>query len=291
MQPLSTHLLEELVLSKPYFDRKGLIVAERNGRPVGFVHAGFGPNEDFTDVSREVGVTCALCVHPESDSPDLRSDLVISAEAYLRSSGASTLFGGAFPPQIPFYHGLYGGAEMPGVLETDRPLTDTFLAAGYQPGPRFCLLNCRLSELRVPVDRNQRQLNREFEVLAQLDHEYHNWWDACTQGHTERSCFQISSKRDQTRFGSVIWWDLEPLATSWGVTAVGMSKLEIDEAHRRKGLATFLVARALKQLKASGVALAQVQVADENEGAKQLFEKLAFEIVDHGVVYQKPMPV
>ena len=32
----------------------------REGQPVGFVHAGFGPNEEESDVSTELGTTCAL---------------------------------------------------------------------------------------------------------------------------------------------------------------------------------------------------------------------------------------
>ena len=46
MQPMTAALLEELVLSKPYFDPQGLIVATDGNHPVGFAHAAFGPTED-----------------------------------------------------------------------------------------------------------------------------------------------------------------------------------------------------------------------------------------------------
>ena len=36
--------LDHLVLSKPYFDPEGFIIAQKAGETVGFVHAGFGPN-------------------------------------------------------------------------------------------------------------------------------------------------------------------------------------------------------------------------------------------------------
>lgn len=44
---LSPMLLDRYVLSKPYFDREGLIVAEDDDRPIGFAHAGFGPEIDL----------------------------------------------------------------------------------------------------------------------------------------------------------------------------------------------------------------------------------------------------
>jgi hypothetical protein len=43
--PLSGHEFDTHVVGKPYFDAAGLIVAERDGRIVGFAHAGFGPEE------------------------------------------------------------------------------------------------------------------------------------------------------------------------------------------------------------------------------------------------------
>ena len=45
-QGIDVTAMERFVFSKPYFEREGLIVAEEAGRPVGFVHAGFGPVED-----------------------------------------------------------------------------------------------------------------------------------------------------------------------------------------------------------------------------------------------------
>ena len=56
MQPMSADLFESHVLSKPYFDSRGLIVALDDGAPVGFAHAGFGPNSDESGLSTQLGV-------------------------------------------------------------------------------------------------------------------------------------------------------------------------------------------------------------------------------------------
>ena len=70
MQPMSPSVLETFVLAKPYFDRHGLILAVDDDRPVGFVHAGFGPCDDGSKISTELGVTCMLMTvpHPEQDA-------------------------------------------------------------------------------------------------------------------------------------------------------------------------------------------------------------------------------
>ena len=49
--------LDRLVLSKPYFDPQGITLAQDDGRPVGFVHAGFGTSRSE---ERRVGKECRL---------------------------------------------------------------------------------------------------------------------------------------------------------------------------------------------------------------------------------------
>ena len=50
-------VLERFVFAKPYFDPAGLIVAEKDGQLLGFAHAGFGPNQRETVISKSTGVT------------------------------------------------------------------------------------------------------------------------------------------------------------------------------------------------------------------------------------------
>ena len=86
-QPITTVMLDQLVLSKPYFDRTGLILALDDDRPVGFVHAGFGPNEDESGLSTELGVIVMLLVVAHPEEAAIAARLVALAEEYLRSQG------------------------------------------------------------------------------------------------------------------------------------------------------------------------------------------------------------
>ena len=50
---MSVSVLERHVFSKPFFDRQGFILALQDGKLVVFVHAGFGPNEQLSDISMD----------------------------------------------------------------------------------------------------------------------------------------------------------------------------------------------------------------------------------------------
>ncbi len=61
-QPISAMLLAEVVFGKTYFDNQGLILALDDDQPVGFVHAGFGPNESGSWLSHEQGIISMIMV-------------------------------------------------------------------------------------------------------------------------------------------------------------------------------------------------------------------------------------
>src|SRR5262245_34637977 len=82
--------LDRLVFSKPYFDPRGITLAEEEGHAVGFVHAGFGA-DDEGQLSRDYGVIAMLVVVPSHRRRGIARDLVRRAEDYLRAGGGSTL--------------------------------------------------------------------------------------------------------------------------------------------------------------------------------------------------------
>ena len=64
LQPMTSAALEAAVFSKPYFDRRGLIVARDGDRIVGFAHAAFGPNADRSLLDHSLGTTLLVVVPP-----------------------------------------------------------------------------------------------------------------------------------------------------------------------------------------------------------------------------------
>ena len=67
-------VLERHVFAKPYFDASGLIIAEENGHRLGFVHAGFGPNQRETMLGKLEGVICVVAVRPSHQRKGIGSE-------------------------------------------------------------------------------------------------------------------------------------------------------------------------------------------------------------------------
>ncbi len=286
-QPMSTSLLENLVFWKPYFDREGLIVAVEDDRLVGFVHAGFGPNEQRDSCSVELGVTCLLMTPPHAERETIATELLARSERYLRERGGRVLYGGGIRPLDPYYLGLYGGSELPGILASDTLGQEVFRRGGYREIDRCIVLQRELAGFRPEVDRCPMQVRRRYNVEAVFDPLAADWWEACTVGQTERTRFDLVPRSGGPAVGHATFWSMEPLSSCWGVHAMGLSELDIDESLRRQGLATFLVGEALRQVQTHGVTLVEVQAMQHNTAALGLYRKTGFQQVDEGVVFRK----
>jgi GNAT superfamily N-acetyltransferase len=287
MQPMSADLFEQFVLAKPYFDNQGLIVAVDDGRPIGFVHAAFGPTDAEAHVSHAFGVTCLLLVRQDYRCQGIGAELLARSEAYLRSRGAQVLYAGGIAPLNGFYLGLYGGSELPGVLDSDEQAQRLFQSQGYREIDRTHIMHRELSSFRPIVDRQQIQIRRRSSVQAISDPPARTWWQACAWSLLARTRFELSLRDAPGTDASATFWSIQPLAKSWGVNAAGLVELEVAEEHRRQGVATFLLGEAFRQLQAQGVSLVEVQTMAHNTAARQLYEKLGFKLVDQGAVYRK----
>lgn len=286
-QPMSASMFEELVLTRPMFDRDGLLLALNGGEAQGFVHAAFGPRADLQGPATQEGVTSMLMLRPGQNQGSLASDLLGRAEDFLRARGAQTLWVGGVQRRDPFYQGLYGGSEMCGILASDQRRQQLYRSQGYQDVGRTLVLHRDLSGFRPIVDRHQMQIRRRMTVQMISDPPAANWWDACTLGNFERTRFELQARDAPVPSAHVTFWLMQPISTSWGVHAAGVTDLEVLPAERRQGLATFLLGEAFRQLAAAGITIVEAQADVADVACQRLFGKLGFEPVDEAVRFQK----
>ena len=287
VQPMTLQLFSQLVLAKPYFDRDGLIVALEDDQPGGFVHAGFGPSDDRRALSCEVGVVCMLMVHPHDDEAAIRDELLSRAEQYLSDRGAQLIHGGAGGSCRPFYLGLYGGSDMPGVLDEDRPTRQAYLARDYAEEDQTLIFQRDLSSFRPPVDRRQRELRRAVSMTVELDPKVRNWWEACTWGCFDRKRLSIHSRADGQTLASATFWTMDGFSTSWGVHVEGLAEVTVDPGAMRQGLATCLLGEAMRRLHDQGVSLIEAHAPAEHAALIGLCQKLDFEQVGRGTQFRR----
>ncbi|HZZ72074.1 MAG TPA: GNAT family N-acetyltransferase [Pirellulales bacterium] len=282
---MSASLFDALVLSKPYFDREGLIVAEEDDRAVGFVHAGFGATEDESDLSHDLGVTCLLLTHPQAPQQVVGPELLHQSEAYLRAHGAKVLYAGGIQPLVPFYWGLYGGSEMPGILDSDAEMQGFFLGHGYRKIDQVTIFHRELAGFRPTIDRRQMQIRRSTRIEVTIDPPAKTWWEACTQGAMNRILYVL--RQGEAIVARALFWDLQPLATAWGVNAQGLIHVEVAPEKRKQGLAAYLIGEALREMQQQGVTLVEAQAMQHNRPALGLYHRLGFTPIDQGSVLRK----
>ncbi|HVT30191.1 MAG TPA: GNAT family N-acetyltransferase [Lacipirellulaceae bacterium] len=287
MQPVTASLLEQLVFAKPYFDPAGLIVAQRDHDVVGFVHAGFGPNDEQTGIATDNGTTYQLLLRDANRDGGLASELLSHAETYLRDRGAKVIYAGGVRPLNAFYLGLYGGSELPGILVGDVLFHEACRQNGYREIDRVLILQLDLVCFRAAITRNQRLLRREVTCQEIPSPPTQSWWEACTSGAFERIRFLLTRPSSCEALADVWFWDIEPLSTSWGRPTAGMFDLNVAIEHRRKGLATFLLGEAFERLRNRGILLVEAQTMQQNAPALALYNKLGFTKVDEGAIYRK----
>lgn len=288
-QPVSADLFEQFVFGKPYFDYQGLTLAFDDDRPVGFAHAAFGPNEKQDRIATEKGVVCVVMVRPDCAEAEVAGGLLGRSEDYLHRRGAKVVYGGAVAPLNPFYLGLYGGSQLPGVLETDLVARELFRSHGYDEIDRTYLFRRPLGDFRPRVDRYQMQFRRQMVVDVKMDPPARTWWEACVTADLDLLRFEVSRRGDETVLASATYRGMEPTGNSPPGRAAGLLDLEVALSHRRKGLATFLLGESFRRLARQGVAVIEAQATGHNPPSVELCRKLGMESTDQGVVFSKSL--
>jgi GNAT superfamily N-acetyltransferase len=279
MQPVTAAMIEDLVLSKPYFDRQGLIMAVDGARPVGFAHASFGANEDMSGIDHQQGSIQMVLTAPHPERATIALELVSAAEDYLRRRGARRLYAGIRFPFNGFYVGLYGSCDMSGILGSDLAARELFSAAGYRETNKRLLLHRSLIGCRSVIDFKQMQLRKKFQVTCCTDVLPDNWWENCVWSHAEWLRVKLTLRDGSDSIISATFWEILPLSRAWGVRTVGMVRLEDTPEAREEGLTTLLLGEAFRQLAEQHMAQVEVQAPTDDESLLKIYKQLG--LVEH----------
>ncbi|HEV3145603.1 MAG TPA: GNAT family N-acetyltransferase, partial [Gemmataceae bacterium] len=267
----------------PYFEPAGMIVAEEAGHVIGYVHAGFGPNEAETDLSTNVGIICAIAVRSKYRRQKIGTELLRRAEAYLQSRGAKEFVAGGRKPRNPFYFGLYGGGY--GFLTSDPPAEPFFLHHGYQANESVLVMERVLAKAEPIVDPRFLTLRRRYDVQLLPEAEIPSWWQECVLGQFEPVEFRLMDKLNCMPAARTFVWEMQ--GTKPGEQAAGILDLNVRPDARRQGLARYLLANTMRYLQEQYFRRVEAQCLESNEAGTALLRSLGFEQVDTGKTYSR----
>jgi ribosomal protein S18 acetylase RimI-like enzyme len=228
-----------------------------------------------------------LVVRSDCDEAQVAAGLLERSEAYLRQRGAKVIYGGGIRPLNGFYLGLYGGSELPGVLETDVVAQQAFTAHGYREIDRTLLFRRELCTFEALVDRRQMQVRRQMLVEVVVDPPPRTWWDACTLGQFDLVKFALVPRAGGTPAATAVFRGMELVPTTAKPSSLGLIEVWVEESARRRGLATFLLSEAFRQFIREGAGLVEVQAMQHNLAAQTLYRKMGFQQFEQGSVFRK----
>ena len=289
-RPLTTYEFDSQVLGGPCFEAAGLTVAEREGRLIGFAHAGFGPASSSSrplHLAHDMGAVGMLVVEPSIDDPALEDGLLAASERFLFSRGAKVLYAGGQYPLNPFYWGVYGGSEWAGILGAHDVFHRTVNRAGYEPVSDTVLMEIDLSD---PESRDSRGLlvRRQTHVEVTDDPMPASWWDNLAIGEFRSTLYRLLSRSDHGEYARATTWDMAWFSRVDGRPRIGLIAVEVHQDHRRKGYGRYLLSEILKQAREQVTAIVAVQTSATNTAAVGLYESLGFQPVESATLYRRP---
>ncbi len=203
---------------------------------------------------------------------------------------AQVLYGGGFDKLCPFYLGLYGGSQLPGILNTDHEALGFFQASGYQVLHTKQQTQIQTAHVTPPVSRELRLLKRQYVVKAANLYGATTWWEASTLGEFDRVVFELAATTGGPAQARCQMWRLEPYSVPWGDSAAGLNSIFVRRPERRRRLATFLLGEAMRLMRNEGFSLILAQFDQQDLATQALADRLGFETWGSSSVLVKHVP-
>ena len=283
-------ILERWIFSKPYFDPEGLIVAEDaddGNKVIGYILAGFGPNEELNALDYSQGVICSLGVRPSARRHGVARDLVHKAEDYLTKRGATTLRAGPRGPTAPMVSASTAARTRPASSPPIPARTpSSSRSVTNPPAPRSSSTRSSMLHWPLPTLASRSAQRYDTQVLRAAG--VPSWWHDCVWGTLEPVEFRMLDKLANNFLAArAVVWELEGYGWRWGFPSAGVIDIQVRQDLRRQGMAKILMAQILRFLQDQFFGICEVHAADDQPALVALCRSIGMEQVDIGTTYIK----
>lgn len=284
----NTEAFESLTFSQPYFDPRGVILAENErGEIIGYAHGGFARGEQDGTLNKSEGVVCSVIVHPDYRRQKIGTQLLAKTEDYLREQGAETLWAGPARDRDPYYVGLYGGSRPSGFLVSDELSQPFFEHAGYQPTETHLVFQRDIANRKDPINFRLVTLRRKMEIEVVDIPAENSWWWYTRFGRLDTVRCQLYQKSTKELVAAVTIVGLDLYINCWQERAVGLCDLYVSESERRKGYGQLLLHEVIRRMREELITRIEVHSNAADDRIIGLVTSCGFEQVDTGIVYKK----
>lgn len=286
LTPLS---LEVCVLAKPYFSPKLSLLAQWQGKSVGWIQWGPAPDGAAQSVSTEQCIASALCIAPHPEEKRIAQELLAESLTMLRAAGFRQAIYCPPPPSSPYLAGLTQGDAMIGVPSLDARLGSWLSDGGWRVERTVTAWELELSRFHPPTDRMQIQIRRTGHVDRSLDEPYLPWYVASMLGHADPMGFQLTSRQSRSVLAEIVFWTLGHELVAQPDRVARLWPLDNEVCLAQHDQITFLVSEALRQLREDRVHAVQTVACDRRTDVARVLQRLGFQATLTGQVYSIPL--
>lgn len=287
VKPSLVDVFELTVFSLPYFDPEGLILAECDGKAVGYVHAGFAINSEQNALDQSTGLICALIVHPDYRRRGIGTELLAKAEEYLKARGATKLIAGGGFKRDPFYVGLYGGIRHSGFLESDPMAKPFFEKHNYGSLEQYGIFQRDYAKGSDPINFRLVTIRRRFELRIRELEKNLSWWWVSRFGKFDALRFELVSKSDQQALAGVTVIGMDLFISAWQQRFIGLIDLFVDHDERRKGYGQALLVEVARRMRQESIDGAEMHIPLSSDMLQPLMKVSDFTQVDTAETFIK----
>ncbi len=282
--------LQWRAFAQPSFDPRDVVVCLRDGRVLGFVHFALR-----TDLWRHAGERRAkreeghiyVLVAPESEQTII-SDLLGAAEEHLAHRGARRVLLGTswiYGAQ-PYYNGIVGGYEIPGLSSTREDIISIATDNGYAPVAEYGTPELDLSRRAMPEEMDRLRL--------ELGSRAREWKLELTSLPVESLFFPPRVSVELRRAGQVVattaYGAWPEYARHYGRQLHGLTSVYVAPGWRGKGLGKLIVVEAVAAALRDGAEGVHLHVWRGNTPAWNLYHRaLGFEPTHSWLTLEKRM--
>lgn len=266
---------QQVIAAKAYYRPDLVLIAYEAGAALGYVHLCHGPNDERSAPDPALGSVEGLFFHP--DRPDVGRALLQHALGWHRAHGAHQVLGWSSFSGYPLYRGLWLGLE-PMAFSADRHVVDAFHAAGFAA--------CQHSVEMVidglgPVEDQRPSLEAEFRRGPWLPDKP---WDRETW--LGLAPFRNYAIVEDEEVCSCLYSIMPRVSETQGEIVGCIGGLRTADAWRRRGLAAFLVGRALQHMAELGARRVTLGTQHDNWAAHATYRRFGFGIADEACAFR-----